>query len=249
MPKKLKKIYFKMGGSEDSFFYKIVHQFLGKWYAKKTVDYRHSHFVKHGMEALIAFKAACDEAGVKFAVEFGTLLGAYRNKSFIPFDDDLDITVMADDYSYSFENILLKYGFFKYRIHYYSMKQEDDNWNKELTIIAFSYKGLNLDIYLSHPLKDGKRAIRIPVGAAQNGKFTIHEWIHSCDGLHKVNINGLELNSFSDPKQELTEIYGDDFMTPKKNSHADKFNHKVYDLSDCYGYGYSLPYAEQMKFK
>lgn len=82
-------------------------------YTKKTVKRNRKLLQDKGICALDAMSAACKEAGVSFGMEFGTLLGAYRNQGFIPYDDDMDLTMWAEDCSRDFENVLLKYGFYK----------------------------------------------------------------------------------------------------------------------------------------
>lgn len=47
---------------------------------------------------LAILKRCSDKHGIKFWLDFGTLLGAKRHSGFIPWDDDLDIAVARSDY-------------------------------------------------------------------------------------------------------------------------------------------------------
>ncbi len=54
----------------------------------------------HGIqiEMLSNFHAYCKEHGIRYTVICGSLLGAIRHKGFIPWDDDIDVGLMRDDY-------------------------------------------------------------------------------------------------------------------------------------------------------
>lgn len=69
-------------------------------------EYRDGFLVEHTMkcawaaqiEVLHHISDICDRHGLKYFAFFGTLLGAIRHHGYIPWDDDIDIAMLRNDY-------------------------------------------------------------------------------------------------------------------------------------------------------
>ena len=120
---------------------------------KKILDY----FVKF-----------CEENNLTYYLAYGTLIGAVRHKGFIPWDDDIDVHMPADDYikflklfkeknkndDYFLQTIETeKYyhaTFAKIRKNHSCMVEKEWSYMK-------IHKGINIDIFPLYPYPDNKK--------------------------------------------------------------------------------------------
>ena len=50
------------------------------------------------LNILLAFDQTCRALGIKYSLSSGTLLGAIRHKGYIPWDDDIDVMMVREEY-------------------------------------------------------------------------------------------------------------------------------------------------------
>ena len=100
-------------GYKNSWINKEVDSYRRKKAIMKRRQTGSQKLVIYGCEMLDQLYKAVSDANVHLWLEWGTLLGAYRDKTFIGHDYDCDTGILASEYSLDFENILMKYGFIR----------------------------------------------------------------------------------------------------------------------------------------
>lgn len=75
------------------------------------------------LKILIEFDRVCKQLGINYTLSSGTLLGAVRHKGFIPWDDDIDVAMLRDDY-----NKFITEGQQLLPKHFFIQTYETDKW-------------------------------------------------------------------------------------------------------------------------
>ncbi|WP_300795623.1 phosphorylcholine transferase LicD [uncultured Bacteroides sp.] len=117
------------------------------------------------LDILICVDSICRKYNIRYWLSSGTLLGAVRHRGFIPWDDDLDIEMLKEDYI-KLIKILPKELPDKYILHnnntdsnyvYLFSKVRDLNSSIEeqcLVNSSFKYHGVFIDIFSLEPTFD-----------------------------------------------------------------------------------------------
>lgn len=109
------------------------------------------------LEILLEFDRICKKHGIKYQLFAGTLLGAVRHKGFIPWDDDIDVCVLRQDYIRLVKVCKrdLKPDFFlqtyktdeNYVMPFAKLRKNDTVFLEEATAETEIHKGVFIDIF------------------------------------------------------------------------------------------------------
>jgi len=120
---------------------KIVRMMYDNTFLRYKSRRRKENFKNYNSEILIKLHLAFQELDITYWLDFGTLLGAIREKNFISHDLDIDIGVLDTLDNKLRDKIhlaLIKYGFSK---KYYFV------YNNRIREETYSYKGVSIDIF------------------------------------------------------------------------------------------------------
>ncbi len=195
--------------------YSKVVAFLNRIIEKKEA----AKVKKHGVEVLALVDRILTEHGSKAFLSFGLLLGAYRDKGFIPYDYDLDLGILASERPDDIVEIMCRNGFKVVRQSYF----KEDN---RITIDQFSYNGVPVDFYYFFENdNEGKFTVYVPdrheykdwKTANSTDGFPTKMILLNKSGFSRHDFLGANLYMPDEAESWLKDNYGDDFMTPIKN--------------------------------
>jgi len=180
------------------------------------------------LDLLLEFDRVCKKYGLKYFLMYGSLLGAVRHKGFIPWDDDLDVGMLREDYERFIE--VAKDEFIEpyflqtpyTDIDYYFSFVKLRNSNTAAVSKAFQYQAFNQGIFLdifpldySEAEEMEERYNKVKSLAIQNStlmKLSNPNYIiddNSKQALLKTN----PIETY----EEIQQLAMNHFMTPKKH--------------------------------
>lgn len=206
----IKKMAFKY---RDNIIAKVLIRPFYRMKVNSEMKKRRNLYLQNAYLLLFQLKKILDDANILFWLDFGTLLGAYRDHDFIKHDLDLDIGVFYTD-SDRVKKALINNGFNiirEFRVNseiYQGLEQ------------TYCFAGVTVDVFYYHmkndkmycntfsPFMDEYRDMSI---------FQVKEIILPYNGFDKMIFKGLEVVIPAKTDSHLSAHYGKNFMIPNAN--------------------------------
>lgn len=172
-------------------------------------------FSVYGLRTLQLADEAASKAHCRLFLTFGTLLGAYRNKGFIPYDCDLDTGMLYTDYNDNFINVMEQAGLKHIRRYYVKA-------TNRICEDKFDYKGVHIDVHYYYKDEQGNLFCDLCLPHETNDWRTANRTdgfpsiIRTCPDteLEKRPFLGIECYMPIKTEEWLRTLYGEHFMTP-----------------------------------
>ena len=191
-------------------------------------------FLKEGENALREFVNCMNNEGITYWLEFGSLLGAYRDGAFVPNELDLDVGVYLKDANKIYST-LQQNGSRKIRENH----EVGENGLEQ----TYEYKGTTIDLMFFYE-KDGKLwcdGALFPKNVKSGKYFDYIVTSHffkpfvCCD----FNFLGMTVSVPSNTEEHLIEIFGPGYKVYDPNFKVD-LNKVFYYNGEKKGYGFII---------
>lgn len=190
---------------------------------------------EEGTATLKVFSECMNKAGIPFWIEFGTLLGFYREHDFISHDNDIDFGAYIEDQP-RIRKLLTKNGFKLVRHYYDTAGGVEECYhinNSSFDVFYFrrDEEGLHCSSYIRAP-KSWIRSI------LNRRKYFVKKITFPDTGLVAAEFKGAKIFVPSACEAHLKAHYGESYMTPDPGFDSlTAPNVYVYPIEERYGIG------------
>jgi hypothetical protein len=219
-----------------------IYDKISHWKAKRVMGIRRQYYNEYNKELLFLVDDILTKNGYSYWLNFGTLLGAYRDHAFIPHDNDLDISMFWEDHL-GVKEVLIEGGLNLFATFYFG-----DSNAPESIAYRFEYKKVFIDIDfhlrdISNPsvIRHYGALFLDNVDYTKRGQFNVvqvEEFTNPFSGLMKLDFLGRQFNVPSNIEEYLIANYGPNYRTPdsKSDYHDYAQNIHIYPISEKVGY-------------
>ena len=181
--------------------------------ANIELDSRRSSLLRENFQEVLKIIYNSDLNKYDLWLDFGTLLGFYRENDFINHDLDMDFGIIINDYDdfLEKEKYLIKNGFIRTKEFYYKNR---------LVELSYSYKGLNVDFIVYYKKTDIVESDTIFFMTNALGKptrYEVYNYSLPFSELEEHNFKAVEIKVPNNTREYLSKLYGEDFEVPNIN--------------------------------
>ena len=181
--------------------------------ANVELDSTRSRLLKENFEEILNIVYSSELKKYDIWLDFGTLLGYYRERDFINHDLDMDFGIIIPDYDdfLVVEKELLNQGFQRTKEFYF---------DKNLVELSYNYKGLNVDfiLYKKDSNKISSDTIFYMTNALGNPtRYEVYHYELPFFDLQECNFKNIVVKIPSNVEEYLSNLYGEDFRIPNTN--------------------------------
>lgn len=190
-------------------------------------------------EMLKYFRAVCEENDIPYSLAYGTLLGARRHGGFIPWDDDVDVFVLREDYE-RLISALRKNHEHRFQVmthedhpdYYYNIAKLVDT---ETALVEHGYRpiagyGVFVDIFPLDRVPSDDKAF-----ARQSRKAKIYSWFRAVSIIENSSTahRNLLKRIASFCLKIVSDLFGTEFWLRAADRALRMYEHSDYDLVCC----------------
>ncbi len=176
---------------------------------------------KSNVLLLKIFDGICKKHNIKYWMDYGTLLGAVRHKGFIPWDDDLDVAMLREDYDKMIDILnseLSKHGF---------SINEGKGFRCQVIRLMYKNTPVQIDIF---PYDSYDKSIY-----DDNEKKSLINKIKYCNKKFFEKYSNEKLHADKFPRQELSQMQKENILENRD------INEIKTIFSGCEALGYETP--------